>query len=330
MAHRRRAILVASVLDLETRLTDAVLDMADKLIGGLFARARKARERRYVAGTRNVARLMRLFHDTIEALGTAQNSERDAFTVVDETIGWARLLRVQGEVRELADLAGEDPLQGAADRYLTLRKFAPELIKALEFKAARPHDPTLSAIRLLRDLNRSGKHAVPADARCLSELTPPAIELVAMQPVAQRDRARLRTRRLALRDNRGLLRRTPTAPSRCPSPDFHATEAVPINWQITWHTIPLPRSNEAGSPHRPRPAQGGGQPPLTLDVTFGEEASWLRKDNAGLNMAIIRKTAFNALKREPAKGSLKLKPELNSARPQLAEIAAIIQLAWRL
>jgi hypothetical protein len=127
-------------------------------------RARKARERRYVAGTRNVARLMRLFHDTIEALGTARNSERDAFMVVDETVGWAKLLRVQGEVRELADLAGEDPLQGAADRYLTLRKFAPELIEALEFRAARPHDPTLAAIRLLRDLNRSGKRAVPADA----------------------------------------------------------------------------------------------------------------------------------------------------------------------
>ena len=78
-AYRRRAILVASVIDLETRLTDAVLDMADKLIGGLFARARKARERRFVAGTRNAARLMRLFHDTIEALGMAQNSERDAF-----------------------------------------------------------------------------------------------------------------------------------------------------------------------------------------------------------------------------------------------------------
>jgi TnpA family transposase len=164
VAHRRRAILVAAVLDLETRLTDAVLDMSDKLIGGLFARARKARERRYVAGTRNVARLMRLFHDTIEALGMAQNTERDAFTVVDETVGWTRLLRVQGEVKELADLAGEDPLQGAADRYLTLRKFAPELVEALEFKALRPHDPTLSAIRLLRDLNRSGKRTVPADA----------------------------------------------------------------------------------------------------------------------------------------------------------------------
>ena len=83
-AHRRRAILAANVIDLETRLTDAVLDMTDKLIGSLFARARKAKERRYVASTRDVGRLMRLFHGTIEALETAQQEQRDGFAVVDE------------------------------------------------------------------------------------------------------------------------------------------------------------------------------------------------------------------------------------------------------
>ena len=63
--HRRRAILVAAVLDLESRLTDAVLDMADKLIGGLFAKARNTARRRYAASASDVGRLMRLFHSTI-------------------------------------------------------------------------------------------------------------------------------------------------------------------------------------------------------------------------------------------------------------------------
>ena len=162
--HRRRAILAAAVIDLEVRLTDSLLDMADKLIGSLFARARKAKERRYVASTGDVGRLMRLFDGTIEALEAAQKAQRDGFAVVNERVGWAKLLRVRGEVRTLADLAEEDPLLGAADRYRTLRKFAPELLEALEFKAARSHDPTLSAIKLLQDLNRSGKRDVPEDA----------------------------------------------------------------------------------------------------------------------------------------------------------------------
>ena len=163
-AHRRRAILVATTLDLETRLTDAVLDMVDKLVGGLFARARNATRRHYAASAGDVGRLMRLFHGTIEALVAAQESERDAFEAVDDAVGWPKLLRVRGEVRTLADLAGEDPLLHAADRWRTLHKFAPALIDALEFRAARVNDPVLNALRLLQEMNRSGTRDVPTDA----------------------------------------------------------------------------------------------------------------------------------------------------------------------
>jgi hypothetical protein len=163
-ARRRRAILVATVLDLERRLTDAVLDMADKLVGGLFAKAGNATRRRYAASAGDVGRLMRLFHGTIDALAAAQADERDAFDVVDETVGWAKLLRVRGEVADLAKLAEEDPLLRAADRWKTLRKFAPDLIEALEFRAARAGDPMLAALQLLAKLNRSGRREVPLDA----------------------------------------------------------------------------------------------------------------------------------------------------------------------
>lgn len=162
--HRRRAILVATVLDLETRLTDAVLDMADKLIGGLFAKARNAARRRYVASASDVGRLMRLFHGTIEALAAAQEGDADAFEAVDDAVGWPKLLRVRDEVQELAKLAGEDPLVRAADRWRTLRKFAPALIEVLQFRSARAGDPMLAALKLLAGLNRSGKRDVPADA----------------------------------------------------------------------------------------------------------------------------------------------------------------------
>jgi TnpA family transposase len=163
-AHRRRATLVALLVEVEARLTDAVLDMADRLIGNAFTRAKNTKEKRYVATTRDVGRLMRLFHRIIEALSLAQESERDALAVVDETVGWPRLLRARGEVETLADLAEEDPLVRAADRYVTIRKFAPAFLEALEFTAARSHDQTLAAVRLLRELNRSGKREVPPDA----------------------------------------------------------------------------------------------------------------------------------------------------------------------
>lgn len=153
-AHRRRAILAATVLNLETRLTDAVLDMADKLIGGFFAKARNVTRQRYVASAAAVGRLMRLFHGTIDALAAAQEGKTDAFEAVDDAVRWPKLLHVRSGVKELANLADEDPLFRAADRWRTLHKFAPALIEALEFRAARARDPMLAAIKLLIDLNR--------------------------------------------------------------------------------------------------------------------------------------------------------------------------------
>src|SRR5271170_5172395 len=94
---------------------------------------------------------MRLFGGTIEALAAAQANDRDAFEVVDEIVGWPKLLRVRGEVENLANLADEDPLPRAAERWKTLRKFAPDLIEALEFRAARDRDPMLAALKLLTD-----------------------------------------------------------------------------------------------------------------------------------------------------------------------------------
>ena len=60
-----------------------------------------------------------------------------------------------------------------------------------------------------------------------------------MKPVAQRDLARLRPQCQALRDNRRLLRISPAAPTRRSGQNLHPTKTVPVNWQITWHTIPL-------------------------------------------------------------------------------------------
>ena len=161
---RRRATLVALLIDLETRLIDAVLDMADRLIGGAFTRAKHKRERTIAVATKDIGRLMRLFHGTIEALRQAQEHDGDAFAIVDAAVGWAKLLRVRTEVEDLATLAEEDPLVRAADRYTTFRRFAPALLKAIEFRAARPNDPLLAAVTLLRTLDRSSSRTVPADA----------------------------------------------------------------------------------------------------------------------------------------------------------------------
>jgi hypothetical protein len=155
--HRRRAILVALVIDLEEQLTDAVIGMTDKLIGNALARAKNKKERRYATTAKDVGRLMRLFHSTIEALCEAAETGNDALSMIEERVGWPKLLHARNEVAELAELADEDPLIKAAERYATLKKFAPAVLEALDFKAARSDDQTLAAVQLLRDLYKARK-----------------------------------------------------------------------------------------------------------------------------------------------------------------------------
>ncbi len=161
---RRRATLVAHLIDLEERLTDAAIEMADKLIGGVFSRAKNAQARRYVATTKDVSRLMRLFRGTIDALSMAVENNADPIAAIDKSVGWETLLKARAEVGAVAETADEDPLILAVDRYATLRKFAPALIEALDFKAAGGNNRTVAAINILRELNKSSKRDVPADA----------------------------------------------------------------------------------------------------------------------------------------------------------------------
>jgi hypothetical protein len=123
----------------EGHASDAVLDMADKLVGGFFAKARNTTCRRYAASAGKVGRLMHLSHGTINALVAAQAAKSDAFDAVDNAVGWPKSLSARGEVAELANLADEDPLVRAADRWKTLQaSFSCAGLACLTFPAHLP------------------------------------------------------------------------------------------------------------------------------------------------------------------------------------------------
>ena len=150
---------------MENRLTDAVLDMADKLIGGMFAKARNATRQRYVASAGDVGRLMRLFHDTIEALVAAQ--KKRARRLRGRRRG-GRLAKAAARARGRAEPWPIWPTKTPWSVPPTARgrcaNSRPTLIEALDFRAARANDPMLAALELLRDLNQAGKREIPPDA----------------------------------------------------------------------------------------------------------------------------------------------------------------------
>nr|WP_172687275.1 Tn3 family transposase [Ancylobacter novellus] len=162
---RRRATLVAQMIDLESQLADAAVEMFNKLVGSMFTRANRRKERQYQGTVKDVGRLMRLFDQTLSALQNAHDRDIDAFDVLDAEVGWWTLMKAKPEVAALAELAAEDPLITATEKYMTLRKYAPAFLETFTFRATKTRDPVLSAIEILRQANRSkGRVEIPASA----------------------------------------------------------------------------------------------------------------------------------------------------------------------
>jgi Domain of unknown function (DUF4158) len=127
---RRTAVLVTQIAELEARLVDATLAMFEKYIGSLFSKAQNRDERRFQATKRDVAKALLLFRRTIAALKQAQQSGEDGVAVVDREVGLQRpddVLPIIGAVAEVAD---QDILVTAAERYSVLRRFSPRFLAA--------------------------------------------------------------------------------------------------------------------------------------------------------------------------------------------------------
>ena len=158
---RRTAILVAQTADLEARLADATLAMFEKYIGSLFSKAQNRDERRFQATKRDVAKALLLFRRTIAAIKQAQATGEDGVTVVDREVGLKRLDDALPIIGAVADVADQDILVTAAERYSVLRRFSPRFLAAFRFESNVLRDPVLTAIEILKAMDRDGTRAMP-------------------------------------------------------------------------------------------------------------------------------------------------------------------------
>jgi hypothetical protein len=131
---RRTAILVAQTTELETRIADATLAMFEKYIGSLFNKAQNRDERRFQATKRHVAKALLLFRRTIAALKQAQETGEDGVAVVDREVGMRRLDEALPIIGAVAEVADQDTLITAAERYSVLRRFSPRFLTAFQFQ----------------------------------------------------------------------------------------------------------------------------------------------------------------------------------------------------
>ena len=158
---RRHALIVAQVIKLGEKLTDDAVMMFIKLIGRLFSQAHGREKRRHMDHRTDTSKALRLFLDTISALQSANDHGQDALEVLDQKVGWRRLLRIKPELAAMVEESEASPLVLAAEQYSGVLKYATAFLTVFTFRSARRHDSLLTAVAMLRRLHSEGRRALP-------------------------------------------------------------------------------------------------------------------------------------------------------------------------
>ncbi len=135
---RRIATLAAQMAEMNVVLTDASIAVFERLTGQLFTRSKRKQDKSWQVSQSQVGRLMRLFSGTLEAISKAHETGEDPYEMLEEAVGWERLLNSRAEIEDIANMATEDPLLLASKRYVQLRRFAPAFREAFAFKERNP------------------------------------------------------------------------------------------------------------------------------------------------------------------------------------------------
>ena len=158
---RRHALIVAQVIKLAQKLTDDAVTMFIKLMGRLFSQANNRKKQRHMDCRPDTAKALRMFLDTITALQSANEYGRNALEVLDQKVGWHRLLRMKPELESMVEDNEASPLVVAGEQYATVSKFAGAFLRAFTFQSGRRHDPLLAAISLLKRMYAEKRRTLP-------------------------------------------------------------------------------------------------------------------------------------------------------------------------
>jgi TnpA family transposase len=161
---RRHATLVAILLETAATLTDEILDLHDRLIGSLFAKAKNQYERSFAEAGQAINDQVRLYAKVGAALLDAKARDADPYAAIEAVLPWDDFAASVREATRLARDEGFDHLALVVAFYGQLRRYAPLLLEAFAFHAAPAVRDLLGGVETLRAMNRGKLRAVPESA----------------------------------------------------------------------------------------------------------------------------------------------------------------------
>ena len=158
---RRRATLVAVVLDTQVRLTDDAVDLFDRIMGRLFRRAEAREASAFERDRRAINDKVRLLARLGDTVIAAREEGGDPLDAIGAKIGWERLAAAVEEAKRLMRPAEPDPLALAVRGHAMVHGVGSVFLDAFAFRSTAAASGVLRAIEALRRFYAGGRQSLP-------------------------------------------------------------------------------------------------------------------------------------------------------------------------
>lgn len=161
---RKYATLVAVVIEARATLIDEIVDLHDKIMGRFFSKAKRIQADKLQKSSKTIHAKLRQYLHIGEALLSAKQTGDNPYHAIEQVLPWKEFEASISEMRLLAKRESYDFLYLIGDSYTTLRRYTPEMMSILKFKAAPAAKNLMSAIDMLRNMNEMQTRKIPDNA----------------------------------------------------------------------------------------------------------------------------------------------------------------------
>ena len=162
---RRYPILVALLHETTLDLVDEIVDLFNRALKKTDSRSRRELEAWRVATAQATNEKVRLFSRLGRLVLDPDIPDEPLRRRIFEEVASRELFAAAvEETEQLLRPRDGSYLDFVENRYGPLRKFAPGVLRVLDFKSLKTDDPLIDAVEILRELNRKRRRRVPEDA----------------------------------------------------------------------------------------------------------------------------------------------------------------------
>lgn len=158
---RRRATLVAAVIDLEIALIDHGVDLVGRFLVNLFNRTEQAHAEGVQSKGKVISGQLKSHVDLVEVLAEAKETGVDALALVEDRLGWELTIESAALSRNLVAGDAFNPLSELPEKYPSFKRIAVPFLKTHAFKGAAGASALLRAIGMIRKAWEDGATDLP-------------------------------------------------------------------------------------------------------------------------------------------------------------------------